>query len=179
MCCFYLRCSVLVNLRSLKFAMDVSQNGNVRNGESMCSVAEVEEIDFSKFTDRPTRLLNIDRQRSFDERSLSELSFSPRHSSRNADINFLRNVDHVESVYSPSRRSGVNTPMSHHSFEPHPIVGEAWEALRRSLVHFRGQPVGTIAALDNSVEGLNYDQVRKLYKTMKEIESFLGLFILY
>ena len=40
------------------------------------------------------------------------------------------------------------------------MVGEAWEALRRSLVHFRGNPVGTIAALDHSSEELNYDQVK-------------------
>ncbi|KAL4360436.1 hypothetical protein GQ457_04G000330 [Hibiscus cannabinus] len=39
------------------------------------------------------------------------------------------------------------------------MVAEAWEALRRSLVYFRGQPVGTIAALDNTEENLNYDQV--------------------
>jgi hypothetical protein len=39
-------------------------------------------------------------------------------------------------------------------------VAEAWEALRRSLVYFRGEPVGTIAALDNSEEQVNYDQVK-------------------
>jgi hypothetical protein len=39
-------------------------------------------------------------------------------------------------------------------------VAEAWDALRRSLVVFRGQPVGTIAALDNTGEQLNYDQVK-------------------
>lgn len=163
-----------MNWRYLRFlenftvAMDVSQNGNVKNSESLFSVGEIEEIDFSKFMDRPTRPLNMDRQRSYDERSLSEISFSPRYSARNTDY-FSRNVDHLECVYSPSRRSGLNTPMSHHSFDPHPMVGEAWEALRRSLVHFRGRPVGTIAALDNSEEELNYDQVRNL----KELSIFL------
>jgi hypothetical protein len=39
-------------------------------------------------------------------------------------------------------------------------VNEAWEALRKSVVYFRGQPVGTIAATDHaSEEVLNYDQV--------------------
>jgi hypothetical protein len=61
---------------------------------------------------------------------------------------------------SPGRRSGFNTPLSQFGFETHPTVAEAWEALRRSLVYFRGEPVGTIAALDNSEEQVNYDQVK-------------------
>eukprot|EP00850_Spirogloea_muscicola_P016224 SM000130S27111 [mRNA] locus=s130:266742:270274:- [translate_table: standard] len=64
--------------------------------------------------------------------------------------------------------SAVNTPRGyvHHShfdsgshLVPHPLVSEAWEALRKSLVFFRGKPVGTIAALDSEEEFLNYDQV--------------------
>ncbi|XWS39458.1 hypothetical protein CRYUN_Cryun18bG0055900 [Craigia yunnanensis] len=39
------------------------------------------------------------------------------------------------------------------------MVAEAWEVLKRSLVYFCGQPVGTIIALDNFEENLNYDQV--------------------
>ena len=42
------------------------------------------------------------------------------------------------------------------------MIAEAWETLRRSLVYFRGQPVGTIAALDSSEEKLNYDQVKQV-----------------
>ena len=140
--------------------MELSQNGSVKGNESLFSVAEIEEIDFSKIMERPPRPLNMDRQRSLDERSISELSigFSPRHLSKNVD-NFSRAVDHADFVYSPSRRSGLNTPISQHTVEPHPMVGDAWDALRRSLVYFRGRPVGTIAALDNSEEELNYDQV--------------------
>jgi hypothetical protein len=41
----------------------------------------------------------------------------------------------------------------------HPIVVDAWESLRRSLVYFRGSPVGTIAALDPTKDSLNYNQV--------------------
>jgi Alkaline and neutral invertase len=45
-------------------------------------------------------------------------------------------------------------------FEPHPTVVAAWEALRKSIVYFRGQPVGTVAACDTATEeALNYDQV--------------------
>lgn len=144
--------------------MDICQNGNMKNIDSQNCVAEKDEIDFSKFTDRP-RPLNIERQRSCDERSLGESIglISPRHLSRNAD-SFARHFDHLDYAFSPGRRSGFSTPRSHTSFEPqpHPIVAEAWEALRSSLVHFRGQPVGTIAALDPTEENLNYDQVNSL-----------------
>ncbi|KAK4836633.1 hypothetical protein QYF36_025606 [Acer negundo] len=131
--------------------------------DNLCVVTEIEECDFSKLTER-TRPLNIERQRSCDERSLNELTvgFSPRFSVRNTDSSsslcrMAENLDGI--VFSPGRRSGFTTPRSQFGFEPHPMIGEAWEALRRSLVYFRGNPVGTIAALDNSEEELNYDQV--------------------
>ncbi|KAK4343740.1 hypothetical protein RND71_036834 [Anisodus tanguticus] len=41
---------------------------------------------------------------------------------------------------------------------PHPIIGEAWEALRLSIVQFHRQPVGTVA-VDNYTDELKYDQV--------------------
>lgn len=123
----------------------------LRNVSSHCSISEMDDYDLSKLLDKPR--LNIERQRSFDERSLSELS-----------IGLTRGgVDNYESTYSPGGRSGFDTPVSstRNSFEPHPMVAEAWEALRRSLVYFRSQPVGTIAAYDHaSEEVLNYDQVK-------------------
>jgi Alkaline and neutral invertase len=39
------------------------------------------------------------------------------------------------------------------------IEAEAWEALERSIVYYHGRPIGTVAAVDNSSEALNYDQV--------------------
>ncbi|OIT04234.1 PREDICTED: alkaline/neutral invertase CINV2-like [Nicotiana attenuata] len=120
----------------------------LRSVGSHCSISEMDDYDLSKLLDKPR--LNIERQRSFDERSLSELS-----------IGLSRGLDNYESAYSPGR-SALDTPASsaRNSFEPHPMVAEAWDALRRSLVHFRGQPVGTIAAVDHaSEEVLNYDQV--------------------
>ncbi|KAH7574941.1 hypothetical protein JRO89_XS02G0024300 [Xanthoceras sorbifolium] len=131
--------------------------------DSLCAVADIEECDFSKLMERP-RPLNMERQRSCDERSLNELAagFSPRVLARNTDSSscLFRMADNLDGVVlSPGRRSGFTTPRSQFGFEPHPMVGEAWEALRRSLVYFRGKPVGTIAALDNSEEELNYDQV--------------------
>ena len=38
-------------------------------------------------------------------------------------------------------------------------VAEAWHRLRASVVHYRGEPVGTLAARDPEVAALNYDQV--------------------
>lgn len=110
---------------------------------------EVDDLDFSRLQVKP----RIERQRSFDERSLTELTTGAN----------LRSVDSYESLYSPGgMRSVLDTPGSsvRDSSEPHPMVAEAWEALRRSMVFFRGQPVGTIAAYDHaSEEVLNYDQV--------------------
>lgn len=142
---------------------DLSQNGDIRTFDTLCAFTGIEECDFSRLLNRP-RPLNMDRQRSCDERSLNELSIalSPQPSSRTAEFS-SRITDHMEYSFSPGRRSGFNTPRSHIAYEPHPMVAEAWEALRRSLVYFRGQPVGTIAALDNSEEELNYDQVNNIY----------------
>ena len=44
-------------------------------------------------------------------------------------------------------------------FEPNPTFFDAWDCLRKSIVTFAGEPVGTIAALDPSEETLNYNQV--------------------
>jgi len=137
--------------------------GGLRNVSSVCSISEMDDFDLSRLLDKPK--LNIERQRSFDERSLSELS-----------IGLARGIDTFETTYSPVGRSGFNTPASstRNSFEPHPMVADAWEALRRSLVYFRGQPVGTIAAYDHaSEEVLNYDQVNIFLTSFCGIASFL------
>ncbi|KAJ6379439.1 hypothetical protein OIU76_016138 [Salix suchowensis] len=123
--------------------------GGLRNVSSVCSISEMDDFDLSRLLNKPK--LNIERKRSFDERSLSELS-----------IGLARGLDTYETTHSPGGRSGFGTPASstRNSFEPHPMVADAWEALRRSMVYFRGQPVGTIAAYDHaSEEVLNYDQV--------------------
>ncbi|KAH6785697.1 hypothetical protein C2S51_038152 [Perilla frutescens var. frutescens] len=120
----------------------------VRNVSSQCSLSEMDDHDLSKIWSKSK--LNTERQRSFDERSLSELTSGLR-----------RGLEAYECTYSPGRAS-LYSPDSctWNSFEPHPMVADAWESLRRSLVYFRGQPVGTIAAYDHaSEEVLNYDQV--------------------
>ncbi|KAJ8624680.1 hypothetical protein MRB53_033210 [Persea americana] len=135
--------------------VETPQSTSVRNLDPLC-ISEIEECDFSRV---PVRTITMERQRSFDERSISELSIglSPRHSSRGTE--HFRLVDHLDNIQSPGRKSSLATSDLEDFFEPHPIVGEAWDALRRSLVYFRGQPVGTIAASDPSEEALNYNQV--------------------
>jgi len=38
------------------------------------------------------------------------------------------------------------------------LVHEAWEALENSIIYYHGNPVGTVAARDQDVAALNYDQ---------------------
>lgn len=131
--------------------VDVTQNGRV-SIDSSITMDDFEEC-FSRLSDKPRPLnMNTDRQRSCDEKSLSELTMglSPPPFFRNVD-NPPRFMDHPD--------TGVHTPISPTGLETHPMVMEALDALRRSLVFFRGRPVGTIAAVDSSDENLNYDQV--------------------
>ncbi|XP_065024822.1 probable alkaline/neutral invertase D [Musa acuminata AAA Group] len=132
--------------------MDVAHEMVLWKVEPQCSISEADDFErLSRLLDRPR--VKIERKLSFDERSLSELSVTGN----------LRPVDSYDSLCSPGAgRSVLDTPvsLSRNSFEPHPMVGEAWDALRRSIVFFSGQPVGTIAAIDHaSEEVLNYDQV--------------------
>lgn len=138
----------------------------MRKISSHCSIPDLDDSDILRLLEKPK--LNIERQRSFDERSLSELS-----------IGLARAGLDSYDTYSPGGRSGFNTPASstRNSFEPHPMVADAWESLRKSLVYFRGQPVGTIAAVDHqSEEVLNYDQVNSSNNTEMSYSNFRGVF---
>ena len=104
------------------------------------------------------------------------MGLSPHPFFRNADNSF-RFMDHPDGVFTPGRRSGFNTPRSPNVFETHPMVAEAWESLRRSLVFFRGQPVGRIAGLDSSEENLNYDQVNPKYPDKAAIMCWAKVFL--
>ncbi|KAK9946936.1 hypothetical protein M0R45_012375 [Rubus argutus] len=117
-----------------------AENGSVRSRqEGGSSIFDIGVSDFVKLLERP-RTISVERKRSFDERSFSELS----------------NIEHLEYM-SSSILNTISTPRS--CYDSHLMVSDAWETLRRSVVHFRGQPVGTLAAVDTSVEQLNYDQV--------------------
>lgn len=133
------------------------ENGTLKHNEPSGSIFEIGDLDLSRLLDKP-RHINIERKRSFDERSFGEIGISsPRQFYRSSN-NSSRIFDSLGGLHSPAR-SGISTPRSFTCVETHPIVSEAWLALQRSIVHFRGQPVGTIAALDHSSEELNYDQV--------------------
>lgn len=41
----------------------------------------------------------------------------------------------------------------------HPMVADAWDLLKKSIVYFNNDAVGTVAASDTSSEALNYNQV--------------------
>lgn len=121
-------------------------------------------LEESLMETRP-RPLNLER-RSLEEKTLSDLSISVTHP---RGLETVRSSDGLESMSSPrvslmsspriSIRSG--TPLSgfHTPFATHPMVADAWDSLRKSLVYFRGKPVGTIAALDSTEDALNYNQV--------------------
>ncbi|KAL5129786.1 putative alkaline/neutral invertase B [Glycine soja] len=140
------------NLEISSFTMDwcQNQNGSFKSTDALCIAAEAdeEELDFTK-VDKPRP---IERCKSCEVRSLSELSKVSENSSYS--------IDHLDKAASLQPKSGMNTPGSL-VLDPqsHPIVSEGWEALMRSLVYFRGQRVGTIAAMDSSDEKINYDQV--------------------
>ncbi|KAG9454939.1 hypothetical protein H6P81_007843 [Aristolochia fimbriata] len=69
-------------------------------------------------------------------------------------------TDKVYSVDSLGLRSCLISPRPCQMYlDPHSVVGDAWECLRRSVVYFRGTMVGTIAAQDPSSETLKYNQV--------------------
>ncbi len=38
------------------------------------------------------------------------------------------------------------------------VEREAWEVLEKSIMYYQGRPVGTLAAIDNTLDALNYDQ---------------------
>jgi hypothetical protein len=130
--------------------------GTMPTTPSHASIADSDDFDLTRLLNHRPRI-NVERQRSFDDRSLGDLYLSAMDSRGGY-------MESYESMYSPGGglRSLTGTPASSTrlSFEPQLLVAEAWEALRRSLVCFRGEPLGTIAAVDSSSdEVLNYDQV--------------------
>lgn len=117
--------------------MDCShkQKGYIGSTEASCTLADIDEEepeDFSTAWDKVQK-----SNKSFATELSSGLSLPADHLAHSVNTSRLLTLD----------------------LDPHPIISEGWKALRKSLVTFRGQPVGTIAALDNSHEKLNYDQV--------------------
>lgn len=117
-----------------------------------------EDIDFQKYWEsldhsvgatpspRPRHLESVKSSEFLDVLASPRMDFSrvpsPRH-------------------HTPMIRSNVTTPRSAtgNHLAVNPMAMEAWENLRKALVYFRGDAVGTIAALDSDDEALNYNQV--------------------
>lgn len=103
---------------------------------------------------------SIETHHSLDERSLSDIISSGLSSPRPPrQLETVKSSECLEALLSPSIRSSAGTPREYHAFEPHPMIADAWDALRKSMVYFRSKPVGTIAALDPTEDSLNYNQV--------------------
>ncbi|KAF5744987.1 alkaline/neutral invertase B [Tripterygium wilfordii] len=63
-------------------------------------------------------------------------------------------------AWSPTQKSDKSTPrFGQNCFDRASIVADAWDQLNQSVVYFKGEPVGTMAAVDSSSDALNYDQV--------------------
>jgi hypothetical protein len=154
----------MYSLNSL--SVDTSPEALGRTNDGYYNAAD-NGIDFTKFLEVTTRsipipiIAPINTSRTLDERSLSEIISSGLASPRAPrTLESVKSSECLEALLSPSIRSSAGTPQDHPSFEPHPMIADAWEALRRSLVYFRAKPVGTIAAMDPTEESLNYNQVR-------------------
>uniref|UniRef100_A0A0E0H106 Alkaline/neutral invertase n=1 Tax=Oryza nivara TaxID=4536 RepID=A0A0E0H106_ORYNI len=131
--------------------MEVAGMRKASSHASMAAAAaDPDDFDLTRMLNHRPRI-NVDRQRSFDDRSLAELSISGTASRGGGGGGYPAMMESYESMYSPGGglRSLCGTPASSTrlSFDPHPLVFDAWDALRRSLVCFRGQPLGTIAAV--------------------------------
>jgi hypothetical protein len=121
-------------------------------------------FDFSKLLDAPRPPIQlIDTRRSLDEKSFHEILGFEIKSQRPSSLQTVVSQSDLEGM-DPSTRSVAGTPRGGSSlntprFPIHPMTRDAWEALNRSLVYYKGNPVGTIAALDPNEESLNYNQV--------------------
>ncbi|CAM6086707.1 unnamed protein product [Calypogeia fissa] len=121
------------------------------------------EFDVGKLVEAKHRTTGGETHRSLDEKSFSELmNFTDTSSMRPLRaMETVKSSDCLEGMVSPSTRGcgGSSTPRLQPTIEPHMMVSAGWDALRKSLVFFRGQPVGTIAASDPTEDSLNYNQV--------------------
>jgi hypothetical protein len=55
------------------------------------------------------------------------------------------------------------------------LMASAWDELQKSVIFYRGEPVGTVAARDPEVDALNYDQVFTPMATPEQSAAIMGL----
>lgn len=155
----------MLSLDSNTDSLGKGDNHKMKGMDGYLSNAAETGFDFSNFLEIKPRPLNpIDSRRSLDEKSFNEI-LPPTLRFTKPTLQTVASSDCLDGMVTPSSRSAANTPRGsslntpRHGFEPHPMTQDAWEALRKSLVYFKGSPVGTIAALDPTEESLNYNQV--------------------
>lgn len=104
----------------------------MNSAKNLSSVFEIGDSDLLRLLDRP-RPVNVDRNRPFDERSYSDVSVtaSARHGFRSPET--LHSAEHLDYLFSPGIRSGLNTARLIGYYESHPMIAVAWEALRKSV----------------------------------------------
>jgi hypothetical protein len=113
---------------------------------------------------------------------VAELKIDTEYDSSNLEQKTkLRNIErHKSCVVSKAILSEVDgcgcQPCS-----PHQTLEEdaAWEALKKSIVYYNGQPIGTVAAIDKSQAELNYDQVTFSFPIQPLLFSILVMNITY
>lgn len=113
------------------------------------------ELELSNFDEIPNwpQSLNTkiweDRKKPQDENSLSKL---PKESSSDPPSRADNyGIDHFARAVGAVFDAGPDLVLE--------MKAEAWKALRNSVVSFRDEPVGTVAAaVENSEDKLNYDQ---------------------
>lgn len=140
---------------------DVTLTEFVNNVETPCTVSELDEFDFSKFPQQP-RLLKKEGDRLGSRLSLDKISFSDLKCfsyQMSSETDSTSKLPHSDALPSSTVKSDSDTTSSAEGHETSPMISEAWEALKRAKLHFRGKAIGTIAAMDSSEEKLNYDQV--------------------
>jgi hypothetical protein len=121
-------------------------------------ITELTEDDNHDSPPKPgkrTRMHHIERHRSCVV-TLSDLELNGLQPHRLQQTIEISKIPGGGSQCSLHEETPTDTNASHR----HAIADAAWEALKRSIVYFRGQPIGASAAIDKSQgAALNYDQV--------------------
>ena len=112
-------------LNSSMISTDIPQESIVRNADPFATATENGTFDFSQLPEKP-RPINLEHQRSLNERPLSEL-MSPNFISQRPSS---RTTKTIKCLDKGLLLSAQNTPHSAQaSSEPHPMIVDAWEAL--------------------------------------------------
>lgn len=111
----------------------------ISDSEKLKASDSSENVEFSKSKAKKTVTMS-DEDSAFSENpSLTKIAMLRPCPSVGTNLEFLNSIDNSTNGFA--------------------MMEEAWERLKKSYVYFKGQPVGTLAAMDPSAEDLNYNQV--------------------